>query len=35
MVKITQVAINAIKEEVQDIINDGNKPMIRMSMGIG
>lgn len=35
MVKITQAAINAIKEEVQDIINEGNKPMIRMSMGIG
>lgn len=35
MIKITQAAISTITKEVQDIINEGKKPMIRLSMGIG
>lgn len=35
MIKITQTAISIITKEVQDIINEGKKPMIRLSMGIG
>ncbi|MDR6123338.1 hypothetical protein QFZ87_002935 [Bacillus sp. SLBN-46] len=35
MVQITQAAITAITNEVQDILNDGKKPLIRLSMGIG
>lgn len=35
MVKVTQAAISIIKEEIQDVINEGKKPLIRLSMGIG
>jgi hypothetical protein len=35
MVKITHAAIAAITKEIQDLINEGNKPLIRLSMGIG
>jgi hypothetical protein len=35
MVQITQAAITAITNEVQDILNDGKMPLIRLSMGIG
>jgi len=35
MVKITQAAITKITKEVQDLINEGKKPLIRLSMGIG
>jgi hypothetical protein len=35
MVKVTHAAIDKIKSEVQDVINDGKKPFIRLTMGIG
>ena len=35
MVKITQAALSKIVSEVQDVINEGKKPMIRLTMGIG
>lgn len=35
MVKVTQTAIDKIKLEVQDVINEGKKPFIRLTMGIG
>jgi hypothetical protein len=35
MVKVTHAAISAIKSEVQDVINEGKKPLIRFTMGIG
>lgn len=35
MVKVTPVAITSIKKEVQDLIDEGKKPLIRLSMGIG
>jgi hypothetical protein len=35
MVRITHAAIAAITKEIQDFINEGNKPLIRLSMGIG
>jgi hypothetical protein len=35
MIKITQAAIVKINNEVQDLINEGKKPLIRLSMGIG
>jgi hypothetical protein len=35
MVKITQAAIGKITKEVQDIIDEGKMPLIRLSMGIG
>lgn len=35
MLKATQAAIAKIKDEVQDIINEGTQPLIRLSMGIG
>jgi hypothetical protein len=35
MVKITQAALLTITKEVQDIIDEGKKPMIRLTMGIG
>ena len=35
MVKVTHAAISAIISEVQDVIDNGNKPLIRFSMGIG
>jgi hypothetical protein len=35
MVKITHAAISKITEEVRDIIEEGKKPLIRLSMGIG
>jgi hypothetical protein len=35
MVKITHAAILKITEEVRDIIEEGKKPLIRLSMGIG
>jgi hypothetical protein len=35
MLKITDAAIKQITKEVQDIINEGKKPFIRLAMGIG
>ncbi len=35
MVKVTPAAIKSIKKEVQDLIDEGKKPVIRLSMGIG
>jgi hypothetical protein len=35
MVKATHAAISKITEEVQDVINEGKKPFIRLEMGIG
>ena len=35
MVKVTHAAITKITNEVQDVINEGKKPLIRLSMGIG
>jgi len=35
MVKVTHAAISAITREVQDIIDEGRKPLIRFSMGVG
>ena len=35
MVKVTHAAISAITSEVQDVIDNGNQPLIRFSMGIG
>ncbi len=35
MLKITPAAISAITNEVQDLIDEGKKPLIRLSMGIG
>lgn len=35
MVKITHAAITKITKEVQDIIDEGKKPLIRLMMGIG
>ena len=35
MVKITPAAISVITNEIQDVIDEGNIPMIRLSMGIG
>jgi hypothetical protein len=35
MVKVTQAAISAITNEVKDLIDEGKKPLIRFSMGIG
>jgi hypothetical protein len=35
MVQVTHAAIAKITEEVQDIMNEGNKPKIRLAMGIG
>jgi hypothetical protein len=35
MEKVTHAAISAIKSEIQDIFDEGKKPLIRFSMGIG
>jgi hypothetical protein len=35
MVKVTHSAITTIKDEVQDVIAEGKKPFIRLTMGIG
>jgi hypothetical protein len=35
MVKVTKSAIDVIKTEVKDEINEGKKPFIRLAMGIG
>lgn len=35
MLKVTHAAISAITNEVQDVIDEGKKPLIRLSMGIG
>lgn len=35
MIKITHAAIAAITKEIQELINEENKPLIRLSMGIG
>jgi hypothetical protein len=35
MVKITPAAITAIKSEIQDILEEGKKPLIRFAMSIG
>lgn len=35
MIKVTQAAIVKITKEVQNLIDEGKKPIIRLSMGIG
>lgn len=35
MVMVTQAAISEISKEVNDLINEGKKPLIRLAMGIG
>ena len=35
MVKVTPAAVAAIKKEVQELIDEGKKPMIRLAMSIG
>lgn len=35
MVKITHAAIAELTKEVQNLIDEGKKPLIRLSMGIG
>lgn len=35
MVKITHAAIGAITKEIQELLNEDNRPLIRLSMGIG
>lgn len=35
MVKVTEAAIAVITNEVKDIMNEGEKPFIRLTMGIG
>lgn len=35
MVKVTNAAIVAIKNEVQDVIDEGRKPLIRFTMLVG
>jgi hypothetical protein len=35
MVKVTEAAIAVITKEVKDMMNEGNKPFIRLTMGIG
>jgi hypothetical protein len=35
MIKATQAAITQIKSEVEDVINEGKTPFIRLEMGIG
>ena len=35
MVKITHAAISKVTSEVQDVIDEGKKPLIRLAMGIG
>ena len=35
MIKITHAAVSEITKEVQDIIDEGKKPMIRLAMSIG
>lgn len=35
MVKVTSSAISQIKKEVQDILDAGKKPLIRLAMSIG
>ena len=35
MLKVTHAAIAKITEEVQDVINEGKKPFIRLGMVIG
>jgi len=35
MVKLTKAAVLEITNEVKDLINEGKKPLIRLSMGIG
>jgi len=35
MVQVTQAALERIKSEVQDIIDEGKKPFVRLAMGIG
>lgn len=35
MVKITQAAMKEITSEIQEMMVEGEKPLIRFSMGIG
>lgn len=35
MIKITHAAVSEITKEVQDIIDEGKIPMIRLAMSIG
>lgn len=35
MVEVTKTALSVITKEVQDIFDQGKKPFIRITMGIG
>lgn len=35
MVKVTHAAISSVKREVQELIDEGKQPFIRLTMGIG
>ncbi len=35
MIKVTPAAISAITKEIQNLIEEDKKPLIRLSMGIG
>lgn len=35
MVQVTKAALTAITNEVKDLLDEGKKPLIRLSMGIG
>ncbi|HYK73430.1 MAG TPA: hypothetical protein VEV44_10000 [Pseudoneobacillus sp.] len=35
MVKVSDAAITALKSELQDLISEGVKPLVRLNMGIG
>lgn len=35
MIKVTPAAIFAITKEIKTFIDEGKKPLIRLSMGIG
>ena len=35
MVKITPVAMEAVRKELSDILEKGEKPFVRLTMGIG
>jgi hypothetical protein len=35
LLKVTYAAIEKIKNEVQDVIDEGKQPFIRLQMGIG
>ncbi|MBM7660183.1 hypothetical protein JOC85_000950 [Bacillus mesophilus] len=35
MVKVTAAAMSQIKKEVQDLLDEGKQPFVRLAMGIG